>query len=390
MQDNLDSCRRIFPLVMLFELLLIVCWFLKLDECWEGSYGYYYLIGYAALFAVTAAMMLIFAKWKIEEHLKGFAVLQGIYVAAALAWAVYITALDAGRGVESVLIYATVLTIVPLVGFYNVYFLVLLEMAADLLIGEIAYLYYKDFSAFLVNFIVFAAISLTVGLGYRGNRLKNYERQVKLKELSDLRWKYANIDDLTGLLNRRAYDSAMAKAGKKAELVDFTVGIFDLNGLKKINDGLGHAAGDESIKGAAECITAAFQQLGEVYRIGGDEYAVICSDGEHIEEALRKLDQLVSAWKGVNVPSISVSKGYARASQYPKATVMVLEYLADQMMYKDKEAHYQKQADESRRAAAGRKIQMMEQSDAVSMEQLASGAAQTILVTPYPSEDSSE
>ena len=49
----------------------------------------------------------------------------------------------------------------------------------------------------------------------------------------------------------------------------------DVNGLKYINDNLGHAAGDELIKGAASCLDNAFSKYGTVYRMGGDEFSAI-------------------------------------------------------------------------------------------------------------------
>lgn len=49
----------------------------------------------------------------------------------------------------------------------------------------------------------------------------------------------------------------------------------DLNGLKGANDTLGHAAGNELIRGAADCLRAAFGAFGDIYRIGGDEFAAI-------------------------------------------------------------------------------------------------------------------
>ena len=52
---------------------------------------------------------------------------------------------------------------------------------------------------------------------------------------------------------------------------NFVYASIDVNGLKIVNDEIGHAAGDELIKGAADCMTKAFGSYGKVYRTGGDE-----------------------------------------------------------------------------------------------------------------------
>ena len=61
----------------------------------------------------------------------------------------------------------------------------------------------------------------------------------------------------------------------------------DVNGLKLVNDSLGHEAGDELLKGAACCIQRCVGPYGKVYRIGGDEFVVLCKlDKELMSERL--------------------------------------------------------------------------------------------------------
>lgn len=80
----------------------------------------------------------------------------------------------------------------------------------------------------------------------------------------------ANVDALTGVRNKLAYDSAIHS------ITDTKVGIvvIDLNNLKKINDTYGHDKGDIIIKNLAKVICEVFKHS-YVYRIGGDEFAVI-------------------------------------------------------------------------------------------------------------------
>jgi len=86
-----------------------------------------------------------------------------------------------------------------------------------------------------------------------------------------------HIDDLTGLANRRAFEERMALLrNANRELTPVGIMVFDVNDLKLINDFKGHAAGDLLLQNAANLLKKWFAQIGDVYRIGGDEFAMIC------------------------------------------------------------------------------------------------------------------
>lgn len=101
-------------------------------------------------------------------------------------------------------------------------------------------------------------------------------------------------DALTGVRNKRAYDSAMAEqeealaAGAK-DARSFGLAVIDLNGLKQINDTYGHEKGDAAIKGLCSIVCDVFVHS-PVYRIGGDEFAVILKGHD-----LESIDDLVSS-----------------------------------------------------------------------------------------------
>jgi len=81
-------------------------------------------------------------------------------------------------------------------------------------------------------------------------------------------------DSLTSLYNRAYFDEEMSRLEKSRQ---FPVSIIacDLDGLKRINDTLGHDVGDNAIKGAAKILASTFRSEDVVARIGGDEFAVI-------------------------------------------------------------------------------------------------------------------
>lgn len=85
-----------------------------------------------------------------------------------------------------------------------------------------------------------------------------------------------HLDGLTGLANRRAFDEHMERLREHPGSAGMI--IFDVNDLKKLNDEQGHAAGDAMLKQLANRLLSWFGSIGTVYRIGGDEFAMICDD----------------------------------------------------------------------------------------------------------------
>jgi len=107
------------------------------------------------------------------------------------------------------------------------------------------------------------------------------------KEISLLR--QAMKDGLTDLYNRRAYEKDLTELSKVSLTSDLVYISMDVNGLKVINDTLGHVAGDELILGSSECMRNVFKPYGKVYRIGGDEFVAILNvRNDLLKEVLSK------------------------------------------------------------------------------------------------------
>ena len=101
--------------------------------------------------------------------------------------------------------------------------------------------------------------------------------------------KIAYLDSLTGVENKTAYDAAVKQLNENIGCgISFAIAVLDLNDLKKTNDTLGHYYGDMLIANAAKLIQTAFAGC-PVYRIGGDEFAVIIYGANSANsDALRK------------------------------------------------------------------------------------------------------
>jgi len=95
--------------------------------------------------------------------------------------------------------------------------------------------------------------------------------------------KLVYIDSLTGVKNKRAFTEAQKEIDEAVAcglIQEFGIVVFDLNGLKTINDVKGHDAGDEYIIEGSQIICQIFQHS-PVYRIGGDEFVAFLRAGDY-------------------------------------------------------------------------------------------------------------
>jgi len=115
---------------------------------------------------------------------------------------------------------------------------------------------------------------------------KEIKLQSKLNHL-------AEHDDLTGLVNRRAFESALADIALLASKRDSvsTLCFIDLDQFKLVNDGGGHEAGDQLLKNTAQTFCCLLGENALVARLGGDEFGVILSMG--VNEALEQINKLI-------------------------------------------------------------------------------------------------
>ena len=107
----------------------------------------------------------------------------------------------------------------------------------------------------------------------------------------------ATHDALTGLPNRRQFSAALAQLLPASGKIGPALMQLDLDDFKPVNDTLGHGAGDIVLKLAAERIKEALGQGGTVYRLAGDEFAIIQVGPQRAFEAERLADALVAEFK---------------------------------------------------------------------------------------------
>lgn len=150
----------------------------------------------------------------------------------------------------------------------------------------------------------------------------------------------SNTDELTKCYNRHAYETDIHALDLNQEWIYLSL---DLNGLKHANDTYGHAAGDELIKAAADCMKEVFYKYGKVYRVGGDEFVVLLD--KHVNDfntLIQSFETKVDNWHGELVTSMGISYGVVFSKEKTWQSVEDVSKIADDRMYKSKWLYYQK------------------------------------------------
>ncbi|MCP5060535.1 MAG: GGDEF domain-containing protein [bacterium] len=135
-------------------------------------------------------------------------------------------------------------------------------------------------------------------------------------------------DELTGVGNRRSANMRLEKLGPGDALA-----LLDLDHFKRINDTLGHAAGDEVLRDLGAFLGASLREGDEVFRMGGEEFLVVLRDAA--DGALIAGERLCDGWR-FSAPATTFSSGVAlhREGSTAEATLQ----RADEALYEAKRA----------------------------------------------------
>lgn len=145
----------------------------------------------------------------------------------------------------------------------------------------------------------------------------------------------ANTDTLTGLVNRRGWDLLVGDAQQRVDSYGdlVAVGVIDLDGLKAVNDTLGHQAGDELLRRAGAALTAVELPIDRIARYGGDEFAILANNVA-VADLAEHFGQFVEA---LAANGVEASLGFA--STGPGDTSLIEAFAqADARMYETKQA----------------------------------------------------
>ncbi|HJR44122.1 MAG TPA: diguanylate cyclase [Actinomycetota bacterium] len=173
------------------------------------------------------------------------------------------------------------------------------------------------------------------GVSVIGRDITEAKRAQELREM-------AHTDELTGLSNRRRFTLMAERQAVEARQTGkpFTVLFIDLNGLKNINDNLGHQEGDQAIKDAADIIRSTFRDSDVLARLGGDEFCVLLpeEEPEHAESPIARLQAMtdIHNMQSSRPYKVGMSVGIARFDPTEPISVEDLIERADAAMYDEK------------------------------------------------------
>ena len=151
------------------------------------------------------------------------------------------------------------------------------------------------------------------------------------------------VDSLTSVRNKGAFSDYLETLQERVdqdEKFDFAIGVFDCNDLKKINDHYGHDKGDEYLKAASRLICNVFQHS-PVFRIGGDEFAVVLEndDFNNSDQLIREFEEKqkeICALAESEWDEVRVAVGIAVYDPDKDSSVNDTARRADKLMYANK------------------------------------------------------
>lgn len=203
-------------------------------------------------------------------------------------------------------------------------------------VPELLAFYWVDFP--MQGFFFELGVFLFVFLQIRGisrRILDNYQQAARSQMFQEM----ALTDHMTKLGNRAAYQQQLDSLGSWDPDMNICCAMADVNHLKQVNDTLGHEKGDALIIETAQALKKIFAAQGHVYRIGGDEFAVILQgvSSEQMEHLKQQFKQEISRRDKANSFPVSAALGYAMFTcddQNLEQTFV----RADNQMYADKKA----------------------------------------------------
>jgi diguanylate cyclase (GGDEF)-like protein len=158
------------------------------------------------------------------------------------------------------------------------------------------------------------------------------------------------VDALTGIYNRRGFMTLAEHQVRLARrrLVGFHLIFIDIDGMKRINDRFGHAAGDRALVATAQILADTFRGSDIVARMGGDEFAVLSTeaDGHGAAPILARLEAAVARHnrQHPDEPPLSLSCGAVYFDPCHEQPLDVLLAEADRRMYASKRAKHASRA----------------------------------------------
>lgn len=182
---------------------------------------------------------------------------------------------------------------------------------------------------------------IKIGFILWASALANYLDKIKMFEKNKELLRYREeslLDGLTGLMNRRGFDSYLQKALLKTPEKDLYMISVDMDDLKTINDTMGHAMGDDAIKNISQYLKYVQNDQVGCARMGGDEFFIVAlGDENNAKEICKYIRRMIKNYNlyGEKRYNLSASMGYEKYNPQEGITACINK--ADEKMYKEKQ-----------------------------------------------------
>lgn len=188
-------------------------------------------------------------------------------------------------------------------------------------------------------FSVYVVYQQTLIIRVRNQMADQIAALAKVESLTNEVYKLAALDQLTGIYNRRSGEQRLAEEISRAlrHSRPLTVLLIDIDGLKQINDRLGHAAGDLMLKSFSERLQRAIRGSDLAVRLGGDEFMVLLPECrvDEVHHVLSRVEGVDFEYDG-NKIACQFSRGWT--DYRPGETSAELMKRADDVLYANKRA----------------------------------------------------
>lgn len=162
----------------------------------------------------------------------------------------------------------------------------------------------------------------------------------RLSELTAQLQRLVVTDPLTEVYNRRAFEASLRRETRRASRYGrpLSLVLLDLDSFKAVNDSLGHTAGDRVLVATVAAISSALREADQLFRIGGDEFAVLLPETrlEGAAEVGRRVCEAQHHLGGPSVPATTLSCGLAAYRSDSGGDALV--DAADRALYRAKQA----------------------------------------------------
>jgi diguanylate cyclase (GGDEF)-like protein/PAS domain S-box-containing protein len=164
---------------------------------------------------------------------------------------------------------------------------------------------------------------------------------VTAKKLAEEKIKHASLHDyLTGLPNRRYFDEKVSELDEEKNL-PLIIAMLDIDGLKLINDTLGHFSGDQAIIEVAKLLDSCFNESAFASRTGGDEFMIVCSKMT-FEEFKQRKNMMLKRISEVKIQDVEISLSFGIAiKEDEQERIEDIIIKAENDMYANKVLHGQ-------------------------------------------------